>query len=149
MVDLDGVLADSRWRAHLLNDSNPDVEERYHNYHYYCGFDSVLHENIRTIRRYVPDGFSKVIITTARPISVSKQTQRWLDLHGIRPLNLLMRAVGDRRSSAELKVAMLGHIQSLVGPVHWAFDDRKDIVEALSRYGVPLPIHINEQGIVR
>ena len=147
MVDLDGVLADSGWRAHLIN-PELKVEQRFHEYHKHCYWDCLLSNTVRFVRRRVKNGFGSCYITTARPESVRNSTEMWLDLYNLRPLAVLMRAPGDLSSSPELKVKMLRAIESTGAKVEWAFDDRLDVLAALRDSGVPRLYCVDQEGTI-
>lgn len=138
VFDLDNCLADDAARIEKLIDwskANPD--DRYAPYHAACAHD--LPGNIDVYRRHVAQGTTPVFMT-ARPVTVRQQTLDWIAkrLHVESPI-VMMRNVGDHRSSVAVKREMvenLWHYGIAVGDVVAAYDDRQDIVDMYLAYGI-------------
>lgn len=145
IFDLDNCLADDRARIPLIDWSETNLGKRYDAYHRNVGDDPV--GNYDTFSEAVACGWLPIFLT-ARPhtvgnVDVRTKTQLWLQEHfGVAVENciLLMRNVGDHRSSVELKREQLVHLFDWdinIDDVVCAYDDRPDIVAMYRERGIP------------
>ena len=131
ILDLDGCVADDRWRRGFIRDVGmylpPDEMNRFHRYHSLCFLDKFANKEEIT----QPD----IIVLTGRPLLVKELTMRWLRAHQIVPLHIIFRNNDDNIStSVTLKRRMLA---GLLDPnsydirpeeITLAIDDRDDVV---------------------
>lgn len=128
VLDIDGVLADVRHRLHHLTGKPKD----------WAGFfaaaaaDPLLSAGAEVARVAAAD--HDLVYLTGRPEHLHAQTQAWLDGNGLPPGVLLMRAEGDRRPGAVVK---LGWLRKLGRQCRVALvvDDDPEVVAALQRAG--------------
>tara|TARA_R110000765_G_scaffold426490_1_gene542314 strand:- start:557 stop:1003 length:447 start_codon:yes stop_codon:yes gene_type:complete len=100
IVDLDGTISDPAKRLHLYKKGDYEEFNK-------AGKDDLPIENICNIIRGLKDEETDVSIVTARDASVRKETLAWLNLHDVPFDSLLMRAIGDNRSDADVKLNLL------------------------------------------
>jgi hypothetical protein len=137
IFDLDNCLAHDAHRIPLIDwtQTNPDL--RYAAYHAACGDDEVGNYSVYAdnIRKFTP------IFLTARPASVLDETRCWMEnnLGATRETILLMRPLGDRRHSVDLKrdqLAWLARYDIFLKDIVCAYDDRLDVVEMYRAAGI-------------
>jgi len=129
IVDLDGCIADDRWRRELIQ---PTGKDKFHEYHAVSHLDFPV--NINEI--VAPE----VIVLTGRPVAYREQTLAWLgETAYVRPLHIIMRNNGDYSNAVILKERMVRGLldwNSYGIAQEWltlAIDDRADIVEMYQR----------------
>jgi len=136
ILDLDNCISDDEWRIHFIDWEKKDPEERYRTYHYACNLDQFKNRNLVEGRGKC----ESIVIFTARPNSVRKQTAQWLRENGIKILSLHMRDEGDNSSSVEVKRKMLEDLKELMQDseieISCAYDDKEDIVEMYRSFGI-------------
>ncbi|WP_354214702.1 hypothetical protein [Arthrobacter sp. UYCo732] len=81
-------------------------------------------------------GRRAIIITEARD-HYRPHLESWLDLHGIRVDDILLRDIGDHRPDALTKASLLAGLQENVSVIH-AYESRADVARAYERLGVPV-----------
>ena len=139
--DLDNCLSDDRSRIKLIDWANPDMTERYADYHAACAHDPARNLDVF----HAITQLARPIFFTARPEAVRTDTTRWvrceLDIH--QPL-ILMRRDDDRRPSSQVKCEMLAQYKFALhqrnpfsqDACFAAFDDREDIVDMYRQCGL-------------
>lgn len=134
MMDLDGCVADDRWRQNKLPHNGGSWDE----YHDGCDRDVVLGHGGAVLRSHIEAGHT-IIFTTGRPAKVGKKSGDWITEHfGISKddFAILMRPDADHRRAVDLKAEfadfVLGHKHDIVA----AYDDRSDIVEMYRSKGI-------------
>lgn len=130
IFDLDGTLANTEHRVHLLSGDAPDRWDRFYDA---CVDDEPNTSLIELMKTLLREGHA-VWIWTGRSERVHHQTLAWLDIHvGINyrhALKLKMRPLGDHTQDHKLKRTWLSEI-----PAHervhiaMAFEDRSRVVE--------------------
>lgn len=129
ILDLDNCISDDAWRVRRIRWDEEDLTERYHHYHTGCGLDRA--QNLHLARGHA------VIISTGRPEYVAQVTARWLKLHSIEPIALLMRGDGDNRPTITIKEEHYRHtIGMSLGQLHYVYDDNPNIIDMYKRLGV-------------
>jgi hypothetical protein len=131
VVDLDGVVADVRHRLHFVERRPKDWD----------GFfdaargDPPHEEGLAVVRRLAED--HDVVYLTGRPERCRRDTEAWLDKHGIGGHPLHMRPGGQRTPAAVLKVELLRRLSRgrRVGVV---VDDDPAVVDAMTAAGFPV-----------
>jgi len=131
MFDIDGTLADTRRRAHLLpyecslawQDWKHELWTKYNDD---CINDPVIESNVELLRLFAANEFF-IFISTNRPINVHAQTISWLNRNNI-PVN----GIQMRMCSSSPAVLKMGHARWLMErfKVSFAFDDDIDVVKA-------------------
>ena len=94
-------------------------------------------ELCRRIRAYQNDSYTYVILLTARPIRVRRQTMDWLGRHPVRWDLLVMRDEDDWTSSHTFKRTELRDLQRRGFEIRLAVDDDPRNVEMYRRAEVP------------
>lgn len=135
VVDLDGTLSDGRARYHLVRGKHRD----YAAFHARLGEDPVNEWCKKLIwqMRSDEDGhyLTRVVLVSARPKSVIKDTGEWLEKHNIYVDEIyLLREDGDSTPDHELKrewLHMYGKSRIL-----FVVDDRQKVVDMWREEGV-------------
>jgi hypothetical protein len=131
VVDMDGVLSDASGRQHLLEAPMP----RWESFFQACGEDEPIEEALELLRLLDPD--LAVVLLTARPVRVRRQTLDWLRRHPVRWDLLIMRDEDDWSSSHTFKRIELGELQRSGFECRLAIDDDPRNVEMYRKAGVP------------
>jgi hypothetical protein len=149
--DLDHTVTDAGWRDHLLKTSCPYdynghldmTDDDWHQYHRQCCYDPPRIDVIALVQSMTCQ-ISKPLVLTSRPESVRAQTQTWLKQHQFHHEFLLMRPLGDKRSSPVLKKALLESVFGADWPkrISVALDDHPGVVQMFREHHV-LAIQIN------
>lgn len=142
IVDLDGCIADDRWRRHLIIPLAPgeqrweDDHRRFEAYHRMIQYDRLA--NLHELKHHCTP-----VILTSRPLRYQEETMWWLREKGIKPLHIIFRNNADLRTSVEVKRDMIGWLldYNMYGvrreEVLDAIDDRKDIVQMYQELQLP------------
>jgi phosphoglycolate phosphatase-like HAD superfamily hydrolase len=131
VFDLDGVLADAAGRQHLLERPHRDWDAFFEA----CGDDALIAEVARLLE--VLDESLHVVLLTARPVRVQRQTLTWLALHGLRWDLLVMRDWGDYGASREYKRDAVHDLRAVGFELRLAFEDDRRNVDMFHSEGVP------------
>lgn len=129
LVDLDGTLASSEWRVHLVRGGRRDWEEFFAG----MGRDAPVGPLVELLRAVAGD--LAVVLLTGRPAEWEEVVRRWLVEHGVPFDELVMRPVGDRRPDFVVKAELLDRLVEPAYEVVLAIDDRPRVIEALRRRG--------------
>lgn len=133
ILDLDGCIADDRWRRCRIRMSGAG-HAKYHNYHMLSAFDSLANcDLVRTA--------GDIIVMTGRNAEYRVLTAEWLTRNNVDFHLLLMRPNADFRKAPELKRAMVleglsGKYKLDLADIECCFDDREDIVEMYRSLGL-------------
>lgn len=130
MFDLDGVLSDASQRQHLLD----GPIQYWDAFFAACGDDETIPEAVELARLLDPS-FS-VVLLTARPIRVRRQTLDWLGRHPVRWDLLIMRDEDDWSSSHTFKQVELRQLHQAGFDIRLAIDDDPRNVEMYRKEGV-------------
>jgi uncharacterized HAD superfamily protein len=151
IFDLDNCIADDEWRLHMIRgESESDNFQRYREYHENCGDDVCripVSDDRQSTHYMIMSGEYDVVIITARPVEYSDLTEEWLLRNGIEYTHLLMRQKGDFRSSIMVKFDAIVKTNDLrVEDIELAVDDRLDILNMYSQFGIPTRhVQINQR----
>lgn len=133
ILDLDNCISNDAWRIPKIDMSKSGFE-RYHNYHSLAHLDEVGNEDLFATSSH------DIIIATSRPEVYKDATKCWLKRHGISPILLLMRSVGDTSPSVAVKGEFVNYIFRMLGvrlsDIACAYDDRQDIVDMYRLLGI-------------
>ena len=128
---MDGVLSDASQRQHFLDGPLQYWEK----FFAACGEDAPIVEALEMARLLDPSVV--VILLTARPIRVRRQTMDWLGRHPVRWDLLVMRDEDDWTSSHTFKRAELRDLQGRGYEIQLAVDDDPRTVVMYRRADVP------------
>jgi phosphoglycolate phosphatase-like HAD superfamily hydrolase len=131
VFDMDGVLSDAAGRQHLLERPRRDWEAFFEA----VGEDELIGEVARLLE--VLDPRLRVVLLTARPIRVQRQTLEWLAEHGLRWDLLVMRDWGDYGAAREFKRDAVHDLRAHGFELRLAFEDDRRNVDMFHREGVP------------
>jgi hypothetical protein len=87
-----------------------------------------------------------IVVVTAREARWAELTERWLDRHGVRRVELITRRDLDYRSDAVVKAEICAQIQSRYEP-RLAVDDRDDILAVWSAASIPT-VKVDQLGLL-
>lgn len=131
ILDLDGVLADTRHRMHFI------AKRKNWDAFFAAAVDDPLHpEGLAAARTAVEAGLA-VIYLSGRPERCRRDTERWLREHDAPEGKLLLRPSGDHRSADRLKVALLRNLARRYD-LRLLVDDDLRVVEAVRAARPPL-----------
>ena len=141
ILDLDNCISDDAWRAPKIRWDVENPHLRYQAYHEGCGLD-------RAQNTHLALGHN-IIISTCRPESVKQVTMRWLALHGIKPVAMLMRTTGDHRPAAVIKKEHYHRVVNGLSfqskDIHCVYDDNPAVIAMYKELGVNAEqIYIND-----
>ncbi|MDP9953785.1 MULTISPECIES: nucleotidase [Streptomyces] len=123
VFDLDGTLADTAHRQHLLEGPRRD----------WAGFfaaapdDPPLAEGVRMVLASAEE--CRIVYLTGRPERCRRDTVRWLDRQGLPQGELLMRRNDDRRPARRTKLDVLKRL-GRSRPVRVLVDDDELVCDA-------------------
>jgi hypothetical protein len=130
IVDLDGTLADLTHRLHLVRQPKPDWDLFYQ----LAGEDSV-NEWCRILINAMRSFGYPVLLVSARPASITKMTQDWLEKHYVEYDDLiLLRGEKDYTKDDDLKMAWLKEFGK--EKILFVVDDRRRVVDMWRQAGL-------------
>jgi hypothetical protein len=131
VVDLDGVLADTRHRQHWL-DGRP---KQWSQFFASAVDDAVLPEG-RTAVELAAQAH-EIVYLTGRPANYRRETTAWLAQHALPAGELVMRTARDHRPARLMKLEELGRLQRR-GEIVMVIDDDEEVVRAVEQVGIPV-----------
>ena len=131
VFDMDGVLSDAGARQHHLERPGRDWDAFFEA----VGEDALITEVARLLE--VIDPGLHIVLLTARPIRVQRQTLEWLVEHDLRWDLLVMRDWGDYGAARDFKRDAVHDLRSHGFELRLAFEDDRRNVEMFHREGVP------------
>jgi hypothetical protein len=131
VFDMDGVLSDATRRQHYLE----GPVQYWDAFFAACGEDALIVEAAALADALDP-GLA-VVLLTARPVRVRRQTLDWLGRHPVRWDLLIMRDEDDWSSSHLFKRLEARELQQNGFELRLAIDDDPRNVEMYRREGVP------------
>jgi hypothetical protein len=131
VFDLDGVLSDAAGRQHFLERPFRDWDAFFEA----CGEDPVIDETGRLLEVLVPS--LSVVLLTARPLRVQRQTLAWLEANELRWDVLIMRDYGDYSASRHFKHDTVGQLRRAGFELCLAFEDDRRNVDMFRAEGIP------------
>jgi phosphoglycolate phosphatase-like HAD superfamily hydrolase len=131
VFDMDGVLSDAAGRQHYLERPYRDWEA----FFAACGDDQLIDEVARLLE--VLDPAMQIILLTARPIRVQRQTLGWLERYQLRWDLLIMRDFGDYDASRDFKQRTVWELRQFGFDLRLAFEDDRRNYDMFHAEGVP------------
>lgn len=138
---MDGVLSDASGRQHHLDQPRRDWSA----FFAAVGDDALIAEVARLLE--LLDGGLRVVLLTARPMTVQAQTLDWLERHQLRWDLLVMRPARDFGPSSDFKRDVVRSLRSQGFDLCLAFEDDRRNVDMFHAEGVPcLYLHSGYYG---
>lgn len=131
VFDMDGVLSDATRRQHYLEWPRRDWESFFEE----CGDDELIAEVGRLLECL--DAGLRIVLLTARPIRVQRQTLGWLQRYGLRWDLLIMRDWGDYMAAPHFKRLTVDELRRYGFDLRLAFEDDQRNVDMFHSEGVP------------
>ena len=131
VFDMDGVLSDAAGRQHYLDRPYRDWEA----FFAACGDDQLISEVARLLE--VLDPGLQIILLTARPIRVQRQTLGWLERYQLRWDLLIMRDFGDYDASRDFKQRTVWELRQFGFDLRLAFEDDRRNYDMFHAEGIP------------
>ncbi len=131
VFDMDGVLSDATRRQHYLEWPRRDWESFFEE----CGDDELIAEVARLLECLDDD--LRIVLLTARPIRVQRQTLGWLQRYGLRWDLLIMRDWGDYMAAPSFKRLTVDELRRYGFELRLAFEDDQRNVDMFHSEGVP------------
>ena len=143
--DLDGTLADGRHRLHLLPTKDYDKTESWTEFNLASIWDSPFPDNIELCNLFAFGDYYNVVVLTGRSDVARRITEDWLDSHGVRYNELVMRSQSDNRKDTVIKEEYLRSIG--LENILCCFDDLPHVAYHLRSLGLTchLVTHYEEQ----
>ena len=131
VFDMDGVLSDASGRQHLLERPYRDWDAFFEA----AGEDALIEEVAQLLDLLEPD--LRVVLLTARPISIQRHTLGWLERHSLRWDLLVMREDRDFRSSPDAKRDAVHALRGVGFDLRLAIDDDPRNATMFEQEGIP------------
>ncbi|MGE0305988.1 MAG: hypothetical protein AB7N61_01460 [Acidimicrobiia bacterium] len=129
---MDGVLSDAAGRQHFLDDSKPTKDWKA--FFEACGDDPIADDVHKLLDLLDPT--LHIVLLTARPARVLRETLAWLERYEVRWDALLMRDDRDHRTSSAFKHDSLAALREHGFEVLLAFEDDRRNVAMFRENGV-------------
>ncbi len=141
VCDIDGVLADASGRQHYLSGYRRDWDAFFEA----AGADPLIPEVARLLELLEPS--LQVVMLTARPASILRDTVDWLERFGLRYDLLVMRTGGDYLRAVEFKRRETRALKDYGFDLRLALEDDRRNLEMFEDEGVPcLYVHSGYYG---
>lgn len=124
ICDIDGTIADCSHRLHWIK-TKPKNWKAFFNS---MSLDDPITRIIDTVKDLQSKG-CLMVMCSGRPETYRKETEDWLDKHGIIPTKLYMRKAGDYRADDIVKAEFLDAIREDGIDPKLVFDDRDSVVK--------------------
>lgn len=144
IVDIDGVLADTSTRQHLLE--RPGGGRDWDAFFAAAG-DDLPYSEVPALAHGLPTEVV-VVLVSGRPDWLADLTVDWLTRHGMRWDLLLVRRRGDRTGAARFKRAVLGSIRDAGFSVAMAVDDDERVTTMYLAEGIPTVVAVEAGNVV-
>lgn len=128
VFDIDGVVADVRHRLQFVERKPKDWSA----FFAAAKNDGAHRDGIEMVQKLSVD--HEVVYLTGRPKQLRRDTEAWLESHGIGGHRLVMRQGGDRRPAATVKVEFLRKLAK-VRTVALVVDDDDAVISAVKAAG--------------
>ena len=132
ILDLDGTIADDKWRHKFINLKMKDPMMRDHDYNLVVGFDELCNEHLFLDK--------EIIIITERPVFYKAITFEWLQRKGIKTKFIVFRPNGNTLPDHELKNIQLTSLMLQhsikVEDIECAYDDNHAVIKMYEKFGI-------------
>jgi len=129
IVDIDGTLSDVQHRLHFLKGPGKKDWKRFFEH---APSDPLVEIVVRWVKNLAPE--YTAILITGRPEDYRRDTEQWLQQHGIGYSRLLMRHAGDRRPDTVVKRELLEQVGR--ARVAFVIDDRAAVCDMYRECGM-------------
>jgi len=133
VVDIDGVLSDASTRQHFLN--NPEGVRDWQGFFGTVGDDRPL-VAVPALLHLLDPGIT-VILLSGRPGWVAERTRDWLERHGMRWDQLVVREGDDVMDPTAFKRDVVCSLRADGWEIVFAFDDNESIVQMFVDEDIP------------
>ena len=142
VVDIDGTVADNRWRQHLApDDSRKDEEDAWRAFHEASVKDEPVPHVVALVNTLQGAGHD-VVFLTARSEWTRSITDNWLRANVTESYWLLMRPDNDVRKAGKVKVDLLTQLfsteRAMVDAVALVIEDSENNARAFEDMGLPV-----------
>lgn len=142
IVDMDGTYALCEHRLHHILDGEADWDA------FYAEMDKdVVNEPLAKILRLIIASGDEVAFWTGRPEKYRPQTENWLK-HALpykAPYTLRMRATGDDRSDANVKMDFYNDLMGRKYDVVAVFEDRPSVIRMWRSMDITVFMNVHSQ----
>lgn len=131
--DLDGTLCDVSHRRHFVRCEDGQRKD-------WKGFfdamvDDTVNESVaQTLAKFATS--HKIVLCSGRPDNYKRQTEAWLNKHGIYYNDLFMRSRSDQRQDNVVKEILLDFEVLTRYSIEFCLDDRNQVVKMLRQRGL-------------
>lgn len=140
IFDMDYTLSIPKHREHLLPHKLPDYNSftlckkisSWKEYFLDCVNDPPI-ESMVELAKILSDNFN-IVIVSARDESARKNTEQWLNNHGINFHSVYLRQIGDVRPAKDIKLEIIKEIETN-NKIRLIFDDDIRNTEYLKQHG--------------
>jgi uncharacterized HAD superfamily protein len=133
-VDIDGVVADPTHRLHYL-EHRP---KNWRGFFSHAHLDPPLPAGLAAVADLAAEGLA-IVYVTGRPARLRRDTQQWLDVHGLPAGPLHLRPPRDFRPAPALKVEIYRKLAD-THDIRTILDDDVLVVAALKSAGFPVTL---------
>jgi phosphoglycolate phosphatase-like HAD superfamily hydrolase len=131
VFDIDGVLADAAHRQYLVTGARRNWDLFFE----MCGKDDLIEPVATTGRLLSPD--LHVILLTARPSWVARETIEWCARNDVRWDLLIMREYGDYSMARDFKHFTVDELRQFGFELELAYEDDQRNVDMFEGCGIP------------
>lgn len=131
VFDIDNCIANDQWRHKYIASENPDVWERFENYHLMAAYDEPV--NLNVVQKIPAENR---VFFTAMPEYYAPLRRAWLMMHNIDYFKIYFRRDEDHRHSVDVKRDMLYKLMFDCGArsvedllIDAIYDDRPSIIK--------------------
>lgn len=135
LCDLDGTLADNKWRTKFLYD-NPNGKKDWGRFHAGIPEDPIRKDVIDQVEEACRPDNVALILVSARSEYCREMTEKWLKDHGVDYTLLLMRGDKDHRDDTLVKREILYKYFPDKKKIIKVFDDRPSVIEMWRQEGL-------------
>lgn len=137
ICDLDGTLADNKWRARNMTLEEGETGKKdWHKFHMGIPEDAIREDVWREVQNACNATGAKLILVSARNERYRKLTQEWLAAKGVDHYALLMREDSDKRPDTMVKREILNRFFKDRSRIVAVFDDRPSVIRMWKEEGL-------------
>lgn len=145
IVDLDGTVADTSHRSHMVN---KEGATDWVAYSMECAEDKPI-VGVIELLNLLPIG-DRIVLLTGRAEQARKLTERWLRMNRVRYDDLIMRGAGNLTPNVQYKLDKAAKLRKEGSRLALVIDDYPAAIAAFQSIGVPgLLVAHNGKGFAR